>query len=80
VANQPASVDVFSVANRVVGWLNQLPDHEKQKELVNMQRTNPQLYSLVLQLLQQSRGANKNSAAMPKPDQKPPMRGPEAVT
>lgn len=78
VANQPAQMDIFTVANQVVGWLNQLPEHEKQKELVQMQQANPQLYSMVLQLLQQSRGANKNSAAMPLPEQRPPMRGPEA--
>jgi hypothetical protein len=80
VASQPAQMDVFQVANQVVGWLNQLPEHEKQKELVQMQKANPQLYSMVLQLLQQSRGANRNSAAMPRPEQRPPMRGPEAAT
>jgi cell division inhibitor SulA len=72
-------MDVMTVANQVVGWLNQLPEHEKQKELVQMQKTNPQLYSLVLQLLQQTRGANRNSAAAPLPEQRPPMRGPEAA-
>jgi len=79
VAGQPAQMDVMTVANQVVGWLNQLPEHEKQKELVQMQKTNPQLYSLVLQLLQQTRGANRNSAAAPLPEQRPPMRGPEAA-
>lgn len=80
VANQPAQMDVFAVANQVVGWLNQLPEHEKQKELVQMQKANPQLYSMVLQLLQQSRGSNRNSAAMPPPEQRPPRRGPEATS
>lgn len=79
VANQPAQMDIFAVANQVVGWLNQLPEHEKQQQLVQMQRMNPQLYSVVLQLLQQSRGSNRNSAAMPLPEQRPPMRGPEAA-
>ena len=79
VASQPASMDIMTIANRIVSWLNQLPEHEKQKNLVQMQKSNPQLYSLVLQLLQQSRGANRNSAAMPRPEQKPPMRGPEAA-
>jgi hypothetical protein len=78
VANQPAQMDLFTVANQVVGWLNQLPEHEKQKELVQMQKANPHLYSMVLQLLQQSRGSNRNSAAMPPPEQRPPRRGPEA--
>jgi len=80
VASQPAQMDIFTVANQVVGWLNQLPEHEKQKNLVQMQKMNPQLYSMVLQLLQQSRGANKNSAGMPLPEQRPPMRGPEAAS
>jgi len=79
VASQPSSMDLMTVANQVVGWLNQLPEHEKQKNLVQMQQTNPQLYSLVLQLLQQSRGANRNSAAMARPEQRPPRRGPEAA-
>jgi hypothetical protein len=79
VAKQPAQIDVMQVANKVVGWLNQLPEHEKQKELVGMQRNNPHLYSLVLQLLQQARGANRSSSAMPLPQQRPPMRGPEAA-
>lgn len=79
VSSQPAQLDVVSVANQVVSWLNQLPEHEKQKELVQMQKGNPQLYSLVLQLLQVSRGSNRSSAGMPQPSQKPPMRGPEAM-
>jgi hypothetical protein len=79
VSSQPASVDIMTIANQVVGWLNQLPEHEKQKNLVQMQKTNPQLYSMVLQLLQQSRGANKSSAGMPLPEQRPPRRGPEAA-
>jgi hypothetical protein len=79
VASQPAQMDVMEVANKVVGWLNQQPEQEKQKELVQLQKGNPQLYSLVLQLLQQTRGANGNSAAAPLPQQRPPMRGPEAA-
>ena len=72
-------MDALAVAQQVVSWLNQLPEHEKQKELVGMQRQNPQLYSMVLQLLQQTRGSDQNSAAMRLPEQRPPMRGPEAA-
>ena len=78
-AGQGAQMDAFAVAQQVVGWLNQLPEHEKQKELVNMQHQNPQLYSMVLQLLQSTRGANTNSAAMPLPEQRAPQRGAEAA-
>jgi len=62
-----------------VKWFNQLPDHEKQHELVQIQQKNPQLYSFVLQLLQQTTGAEMNSAAMPPPEQRPAQRGPEAA-
>jgi hypothetical protein len=79
VAGQGPQMDAAAVAQQVVGWLNQLPEHEKQKELVNMQNQNPQLYSLVLQILQATRGANANSAAMPLPEQRPPQRGAEAA-
>lgn len=74
-----AQADVLAVAQQVVGWLNQLPEHEKQANLVQMQQNNPQLYSLVLQMLQQTRGSNVNSAAMPLPEQRPPQRGPEGA-
>jgi hypothetical protein len=70
----------MAIAQQTAQWLNQLPEHERQEHLVNMQRSNPQLYSLVIQLLSQSSGAEQSSAAMPQPEQRPPRRGPEAVT
>ena len=76
---QGAQVDMTEIAKQTVSWLNRLPDHEKQQSLVEMQRNNPQLYSLVLQMLQQTAGANKNSAMKPMPEQRAPMRGPEAT-
>jgi len=79
VSNQPSQLGVLDIANKVVSWLNQLPEQEKQQHLMQMRSSNPQLYSLILQLMQQSRGANVNSAAQPMPEQKPPMRGPEAA-
>jgi hypothetical protein len=76
---QGAGYDLQMVAQQVVGWLDQLPEHERNHELINMQQSNPQLYSLVLQLLQARAGAEQNSAAAPLPEQRPPRRGPEAA-
>jgi hypothetical protein len=77
---QQPGYDIMAIAQQAAGWLNQLPDHEKQRELVNMQRSNPQLYSLVLQLMQQTDGAERNSSGMPLPENKPPRRGQEAAS
>jgi len=77
---QGAGYDLTVIANQVVGWLNQLPDHERQHELVKMQMDNPQLYSLVLPMIQQTAGAATSSATMPQPEQKPARRGPEAAS
>lgn len=71
--------DLMILANKVVGWLNQLPDHEKAHELTRMQMENPNLYSIILPMLQASAGAERSSASMPLPEQKPPRRGPEAA-
>jgi hypothetical protein len=77
---QGGGFDVIMIAQKVVGWLNQLPDHEKQQQLSVMRGKNPQLYSLVIQLLQESTGAERSSAGMPAPEQRAPRRGPEATT
>lgn len=79
-AGQQAGVDIFAIGQKVTGWLNQLPDHEKAHELARMRNSNPQLYSLILPMLQQTAGANMNSAGMAPPPQKPARRGPEAAT
>jgi hypothetical protein len=79
-AGPGGGMDLQMVANQVITWLNQLPDNEKQHELVKMQVDNPQLYSMVLPMLQQSAGAETSSAAAPAPPQRPPRRGPEAQT
>jgi hypothetical protein len=76
---QGAQVDLMMVAQQVVSWLNQLPDHEKQAEMTSMQQKNPQLYSLVLQMIQSTTGADRPSSGMPLPEQRPPRRGPEAA-
>jgi hypothetical protein len=71
--------DLTIIAQKVVSWLNKMPDNERQHELVKMQLNNPHLYSLILPMLQQSMGSQQNSAAMPMPEQRPARRGPEAV-
>lgn len=76
---QGGGYDLQMVAQQVVSWLDQLPEHERNHELINMQQQNPQLYSMVLQMLQTRAGAEQNSAAAPLPEQRPPRRGPEAA-
>lgn len=76
--NPGYGLELQNVANQVVSWLNQLPDNQKNQELVKIQQTNPHLYTLVLPLLQQSAGAERSSAAAPEPQQRAPRRGPEA--
>jgi hypothetical protein len=76
---QAAGYDVQVIAQQVVGWLDQLPEHERNHELVSMRQQNPQLYALVLQMLQSRSGAEQSSAAAPLPEQRPPRRGPEAA-
>jgi len=70
--------DLMEVAQKVVNWLNTMQDQARQHELVKMQLNNPHLYSLILPMLQQSAGAQQNSAAVPTPEQRPARRGPEA--
>ncbi len=78
-ASGGASYDLMHIAQKVVNWLNTMEDHERQHHLVKMQLSNPHLYALILPMLQQSAGAQQNSAAMPVPEQKPARRGPEAA-
>jgi len=72
-------MSVLDIANRIVAWLDALPDNQKQAELANLRQGNPQLYSLVVQVLNSRSGAHTNSAALPLPENKPPRRGPEAA-
>lgn len=74
-----SQADLMGIAQQVASHLNQLPDHEKQMEMGNMQKTNPQLYSLVLSMVLTTAGADKPSNAVPLPEQRPPQRGPEAA-
>jgi hypothetical protein len=72
------SSDLMALAQKLVAWLNQMKDAERQHQLVKLQIENPQLYSVILPMLQQTMGAQQNSAAMPTPEQRPARRGPEA--
>jgi hypothetical protein len=74
-----ARTDLMMVAQQVASWLNQLPDHDKQREMAQMQRVNPQLYSLVLSMIQVTAGGDKPSNAKPLPEQRAPRRGSEAA-
>ena len=76
---QGAQMDLMMVAQQITGWLNQLPDHEKQRSLVEMQQKNPQLYQLVLPMITTTAGADKPSNAKPLPEQRSPRRGSEAA-
>jgi hypothetical protein len=81
VGGQPqgAHGDLMMVAQQVVNWINKLSDNEKQHELVKMQLDNPQLYSMILPMIQQTAGTQTNSAGRPPPEQRAPRRGPEAM-
>ena len=74
-----AGYDLMGVAQKAVNWLNTMKDTDRHHHLVKMQINNPHLYALVLPMLQQSAGAQQNSAAMPVPEQRPARRGPEAA-
>jgi hypothetical protein len=71
--------DLVSIAKKIAARLDQMPDDQKQSHLIDLQQQQPQLYSFVLQLLQQSAGAHVPSQAQPLPEQRPPRRGPEAA-
>lgn len=77
---QGGGVDIGTVAGQLAARLDQLPDNQKQHELAQIRKSSPQLYSLVLPMLQQRAGAEMSSAQMTQPAQKPPRRGTEAVT
>jgi len=76
---QGGGQDLLQLAEKVVSFLDQMPEHEQQGYLAQMQQQNPQLAALVMQLMQQRGGAHKSSASKPLPEQRPPRRGPEAA-
>lgn len=72
------SMDLMAIAQKVVAFLDQMSDQEKMPYLAQLQKGNPQLHALVLQMLNERAGAHQSSAAAAQPKQKPARRGPEA--
>ena len=76
---QGAQTDVMAMAQQIASFIDQLPDADKAQKMTQLKQSNPQLHSVVQQLLEQRRGGHENSAAMPAPEQKAPRRGPESA-
>lgn len=72
------SMDLMAIAQKIVAFLDQMSDQEKMPYLAQLQKGNPQLHAVVLQMLSQRTGAHQSSAATAQPKQKPARRGPEA--
>jgi hypothetical protein len=69
--------NVLYLARRAATEIEKMPDPEKAPKLLQMKGSNPQLYTLVLQLLQSSKGSQRdplNPMQMPMPEFKPPRR------
>jgi hypothetical protein len=73
------NTDLMTVVNQIVAWLDQLPDNEKAAYLEQLKQKNPELHSIVMQMLQQRQGAHGSSAGKANPEVKAPRRGPEAA-
>jgi hypothetical protein len=75
---QPGTgVNVLYLAKRAATEIGKMQEGEKYTELLKMKGSNPQLYTLVLQILQSGKGSqrdNLNPTQMPLPQQKPPRR------
>ena len=74
----PRTADIMAIAEKIVAFLDQKSDEERMPFLAQLQKGNPQLYSLVIQMLQDRQGAHMEAQAMPQPEQRPARRGPEA--
>jgi len=74
--------DLMTLARRAVSYLNKVAqtDSEEANRMVKFMRVrNPQMFSLVAQILQQQRGGNENPLnplQQPMPEQRPPRREP----
>lgn len=70
-------MDVMYLARRAATELAKMPDPQKYAELLKMQASNPQLYTLVVQMLQDEKGSQRDNLSplqMPMPEIKPPRR------
>lgn len=74
-----AGLDMMMIGQQAASYLNQLPDHEKNRELIKLKQNNPQLHHLVLQVLRLMAGSEIPSNTTPQPEQRPARRGPEAA-
>lgn len=69
--------NLLHLARRAATEIEKMSDMEKAPTLLKMKGTNPQLYTLVLQLVQSGKGSQRddlNPLQMPRPEQKPPRR------
>jgi len=74
---QQSGYNLMYLARRAATYLQGLDDLSRYTELTKMKGMNPQLYTLVLQLLSSREGSqrdNLNPLQSPLPEQKPPRR------
>ena len=77
MAQQQGGMSVLALARRAATYLQKLDDASRYVELMKMKGMNPQLYTLVNQLLTKEQGSqtdNLNPLQSPLPQQKPPRR------
>ena len=69
--------DILYLAGRAAAQLNKLDEQDKNQILAQMSGENPQLYQLVIQVLQEGKGSQKDPldpVQSPLPKQRPPRR------
>lgn len=71
------SLDLRSLADKIAAHLDQQDQAQRQLELEQLSKQNPQLYMLVSEALRARAGAHANAEAMPAPEQRTPRRGSE---
>lgn len=75
MGQQQGGLNVMALARRAVSQLNKLDEMSKQIELMKMKGSNPQLYTLVLQILFSEQGSQADAldpTQSPLAQQKPP--------
>ena len=75
--SQQGGYNILYLARRAATELEKMPDAQRYGEMLKMQGMNPQLYTLVVQLLTSQEGSQADQTdAMqsPMPEQKPPRR------
>jgi hypothetical protein len=74
----PRSADIMALAEKIVKFLDRVPENERAGYLSQLASAQPQLHAVVMQLLDQRGGAHAESQGKPQPEQRPARRGPEA--